>query len=316
MEKFDKFNPEEESIRAWLGRFKEMLFLKEIEEDKKVLWLKHALGKEHRDALSGLGDEATLSEAEQAVTSAYGAVDEAKEAQEKLRTLTQGTLNLQSLALRAKHLANIAFQGSPDSTRDQQAITAFLKAIPRKLAREVERTPPTNLEAVRREAERQEKLIREDEQSTKPQVSAVQPSAPPPRGACYQCGERGHFKRDCPRRPKPPPGRPSGRTPRHNPPMAPGMTPPAYAMPPQAWMNMWGYSPMPAQWGPAIPWQWKQPWSPAQHTSRPTETTDCKGLRAIMPPPGQKETSEENSRKNGPVTEPLRIEEAVETLNY
>ena len=316
MEKFDKFDPEEENIRSWLGRFKEMLILKEVEEDKKVLWLKHALGKEHRNALSGLGDEATLAEAEQAVTSAYGAVNEAKEAQEKLRALTQGTLTLQSLSLRAKHLANTAFQGSPESTRDQQAITAFLGAIPRKLAREVERTPPTSLEAVRREAERQEKLLREDEETAKPQVSAVQPASLPLRGACYLCGEQGHFKRDCPRRRRPTHSRPPGRAPRQPLPPLPGMTPPAYAMPPQAWMNMWGYSPMPAQWGPSVPWQWKQPWSPAQPVSRRTETPEYKGLRAIMPPPGPRERPEEDNRSNGPVVEPLRIEEAVETLNF
>ena len=314
MEKFDKFDPEEESIRSWLGRFKEMLILTEVKEDKKVLWLKHALGKEHRNALSGLGDEATLEEAEQAIISAYGAVNEAREAQEKLRTLTQGTLTLQSLSLRAKHLANIAFQGSPEATRDQQAITAFLGAIPRKLAREVERTPPTSLEAVRREAERQEKLLREDEETAKIQVSAVQPASPPPRDACYLCGEKGHFKRDCPRRRRTALSRPPGRTPRHPPP--PRITPPAYVMPPEAWMNMWGYSPMPSQWGSSVPWQWKQPWSPAPPASRRTETPEYKGLRAIMPPPGPREQPEEGSRHNGPVSEPLRIEEAVETLNF
>ena len=313
MEKFDKFDPEEENIRSWLGRFKEMLILTEVKEDKKVLWLKHALGKEHRNALSGLGDEATWAEAERAVTSAYGAVDEAKEAQEKLRALTQGTLTIQSLALKAKHLANTAFQGSPESTRDQQAITAFLGAIPRKLAREVERTPPTSLEAVRREAERQEKLLREDEKTAETQVSAVQPASPPLRGACYLCGEQGHFRRDCPHRRRPTHGRPPARTPHQPLRPRPGMTPPAYAMPPQAWMNMWGYGPMPAQWGPAVPWQWKQPWFPAQPDGRRIETP---GLRAVTPPPEPGKGPEGDSRDKEPVAKPLRIEEAVETLNF
>ena len=116
MEKFDKFDPEEENVRSWLGRFKEMLVLMAVEDDKKVLWLKHALGKEHRNALSGLEDDATLAEAEQIIINTYGAANEEREAQDKLRALTQGTLTLQSLSLRARHLANTAFQGSPEAT--------------------------------------------------------------------------------------------------------------------------------------------------------------------------------------------------------
>ena len=310
MEKFDKFDPEEENVRSWLGRFKEMLVLMAVEEDKKVLWLKHALGKEHRNALSGLGDDATLAEAEQIVTSAYGAANEEREAQEKLRTLTQGTLTLQSLSLRARHLANTAFQGSPEATREQQAVSAFLRAIPKKLAREVERTPPTSLEAVRREAERQEQLLREDEE-TKPHVSAVQPTSPPNRGACFQCGEQGHLRRDCPHR-----RRLTGRTPR--PPMQPPprMMPPAHTMPPQAWMGQWGYNPIPTPWGPAAPWQWGQPWSPNQPVSRRTGTPRYRVLRAIVLPPGPGEGPEAASKEEDPAVEPLRIEEAVETLNF
>ena len=75
MEKFDKFDPEEENVRSWLGRFKEMLVLMAVEDDKKVLWLKHALGKEHRNALSGLEDDATLAEAEQIIINTYGAAN-------------------------------------------------------------------------------------------------------------------------------------------------------------------------------------------------------------------------------------------------
>ena len=315
MEKFDKFNPEEENVRSWLGRFKEMLVLMAVEEDKKVLWLKHALGKEHRNALSGLGDNATLAEAEQMVTNAYGAANEEREAQEKLRTLTQGTLTLQSLSLRARHLANTAFQGSPEATREQQAVSAFLRALPRKLAREVERTPPTNLEAVRREAERQEQLLREDEE-TKPQVGAVQPTASLLRDACYQCGEPGHFRRDCPHRRRPASRGLTGRATRR--PLQPThrMMPPAQAMPPQIWMDQWGYSPIPAQWGPTAPWQWRQPWSPNQPISRGAGTPRLRGLRAIMPPaePGERPTAA--SREEDSAVEPLRIEEAVETLNF
>ena len=314
MEKFDKFDPEEENVRSWLGRFKEMLVLMAVEDDKKVLWLKHALGKEHRNALSGLEDDSTLAEAEQIVVNTYGAANEEREAQEKLRALTQGTLTLQSLSLRARHLANTAFQGSPEATREQQAVSAFLRAIPKKLAREVERTPPTSLEAVRREAERQERLLREDEEA-RTHVSAVQPTSPPNRGACFQCGEPGHFKRDCPHRRKPHPGRLTGRTLRPSMQPLSRMLPPARTVPPQVWMGQWGYNPIPTPWGPAAPWQWGQPWSPSQPGSRRTGAPGYRGLRAIMPPPGPGERPEAACKEEESVIEPLRIEEAVETLN-
>ena len=315
MEKFDKFNPEEENVRSWLGRFKEMLVLMAIEDDKKVLWLKHALGKEHRNALSGLEDDATLADAEQAIINTYGAANEEREAQDRLQALTQGTLTLQSLSLRARHLANTAFQGSPEATREQQAISAFLKAIPRKLAREVERTPPTSLEAVRREAERQERLIREDEEAGA-HVRAVQTTSPPNRGACFLCGEPGHFKRDCPHRRKPQPGRLAGRT------LRPSLPPSSRAplatrmMPPPAWMGQWGYNPLPTPWGPAAPWQWSQPWFPSQPSRSRTGAPGYRGLRAIMPSPGQEEKPEPAGKEEESVVEPIRIEEAVETLNF
>ncbi|KAG0725564.1 hypothetical protein GWK47_004624 [Chionoecetes opilio] len=229
MEKQRPFNPDNDTIDNWLERFELRCELQEIPAERRAKWCKITIGDVGNDLTTAI-TAATWEEWKTALKKELGHPDEENASRRDLATLTQGDLSLRALARQARQLANRAFNGAGQPIIEQEAIEAFLKALPLNLKREVLRTRTTTLEAAWEEAERHHQLMK-TLPPTPVIVAATEPPAPSrldqlestiaalqhhllndntgerrrtPKQRrskdelrCWSCGNIGHLQREC-----------------------------------------------------------------------------------------------------------------------
>ena len=233
MDKYDKYNPDEETIEAWLKGFEIRLLCNNITAaDRKRNWCRSLVGEAGNSIIEKLPQSADWTEVKKELCSVLGEGDPKKRAFEVLSCYKPKS---KGLAEMATDIMAKAFLATNDADLQVQlGLKAFLQAVPRNIGRELRRRHFVSvkealdealfLQSVEEEENRVSgKIFTVEEDSTpsvekpKPdiqqiveacmkQMQAQQPRkerSERPRSSrrklwCWCCGEEGHTLRVCP----------------------------------------------------------------------------------------------------------------------
>ena len=153
-----KFDRKTHTLSDWLSKLERRFGLTKIEEDEqKIAIAQLYIGQTGEDILGGLGDDATWAQAKAALASRLGEGTQSEEAWNALKHLTKGGKELVDLGCEVEKLAKQAYPGQP-GTAERHAIEAFLQALDKPLAVEVQKLGHSKLADVITAARRIEKL--------------------------------------------------------------------------------------------------------------------------------------------------------------
>ena len=233
MEKYEKYNLDEETIEAWLEGFEIRLLCNNITAaDRKRNWCRALVGEAGNSIIEKLPQAATWAEVKAELCSVLGDGEPKKRAFEILSRYKPKSKGLWEMASDIMAKADIATNDADLQT--QLRLKAFLQAVPRNIGRELRRRHFDSVKEALDEA-RFLQSVEEDEDcdngkvftveaETKPpveepkvdinqiveacmkQMQAQQPKkeqSKRPRSSrrklrCWCCGEEGHTLKECP----------------------------------------------------------------------------------------------------------------------
>ena len=233
MDKYSKYNPDEETIEAWLKGFEIRLLCNNITAaDRKRNWCRSLVGEAGNSIIEKLPQTATWAEVKEELCSVLGEGDPKKRAFEILSNYKPKGKGLGEMATDIMAKASLATSDADLQT--QLGLKAFLQALPRNIGRELRRR---HFESVKEALEEARFLqsVEEEENGESGKIFTVESEGKPPaekprvdiqqiveacmkqmqaqqnrkeqserprpfrrRLWCWCCGKEGHTLRECP----------------------------------------------------------------------------------------------------------------------
>ena len=233
MDKYDKYNPDEETIEAWLKGFEIWLLCHNISEaDRKCNWCRSLVGEAGNSIIEKLPQAATWAEVKEELCSVLGEGNPKKRAFDVLSSYKPKGKGLGEIA--TDIIAKASLATSDADLQAQLGLKAFLQAVPRNIGRELRRRHFVSAKEALKEARFLQSVMEEDEdresgevftgkKEVKPvkepkvdlnrvveacirQLQTLQackkqserPTYARKRRRCWCCGQKGHLVRACP----------------------------------------------------------------------------------------------------------------------
>ena len=178
MEKYEKYNPDEETIEAWLKGFEIRLLCNNITAaDRKRNWCRALVGEAGNSVIEKLPQAATWVEIKAELCSVLGDGEPKKRAFEILSRYKPKSKGLGEMA--TDIMAKAAIATNDANLQTQLGLKAFLQAVPRSIGRELRRR---HFDSVREALEEARFLqcVEEDEDCDKGKVFTVEADSKPP----------------------------------------------------------------------------------------------------------------------------------------
>ena len=138
MDKYDKYNPDEETIEAWLKGFEIRLLCNNITAaDRKRNWCRSLVGEAGNSIIEKLPQSADWTEVKKELCSVLGEGDPKKRAFEVLSSYKPKGKGLGEMATDIMAKASLATSDADLQT--QLGLKAFLQVVPRNIGRELRR---------------------------------------------------------------------------------------------------------------------------------------------------------------------------------
>ena len=160
-----KYDHRQHVLSDWLAELDQRFQLGEVGEDKhKITWCQLLIGATGSSILSGLDDDASWETAKETLLSRLGIGSVKDKAWAALKNLKKGSKEIVELAGKAEKLAK-RLHPRDEEAAERHAIDAFLGALERPLAAEVQKLGCRTLEEVVAAARRIEKILEEQTDS-------------------------------------------------------------------------------------------------------------------------------------------------------
>ena len=160
-----KYDHRQHVLSDWLAELDQRFQLGEVGEDlNKITWCQLLIGATGSSILSSLGEDATWEDAKEALLSRLGIGSVKDEAWAALKNLKKGSKEIVELAGEAEKLAK-RLHPRDEEAAERHAIDAFLGALERPLAAEVQKLGCRTMEDVVAAARRIEKILEEQTDS-------------------------------------------------------------------------------------------------------------------------------------------------------
>ena len=232
MDKYNKYNPDEEAIEAWLKGFEIRLLCHNISDaDRKRNWCRSLVGEAGNSIIEKLPQAATWAEVKEELCSVLGEGNPKKRAFDVLQNYKPKGKGLGEMATDIMAKASLAT--SDADLQVQLGLKAFLQAVPRNIGSELRRRHFVSVKEALKEARFLQSVIEEDEDRESGEVfkgkEEVKPVKEPKvdlnrvveacirqlqtlqacrkqserpdarnRRRCWCCGQKGHLVRACP----------------------------------------------------------------------------------------------------------------------
>ena len=165
-----KYDHRQHVLSDWLGELDQRFQLGEVDEDtNKIMWCQLLIGATGSGILSSLGESATWEEAKDALLTRLGIGSVRDEAWAALKGLKKGTKDIVEPAGEAEKLVKRLHPRDEEAT-ERHAVDAFLGALDKNLAREVQKLGHRTMEEVVAAARRIEKILEEQTDSKMEQL--------------------------------------------------------------------------------------------------------------------------------------------------
>ena len=156
-----KYDHRQHVLSDWLAELEQRFQLGEVNTDKaKITWCQLLIGATGSSILAGLEDDATFEAAKETLLSRLGAGSVQDEAWASLKQLKRGSKEIIELVGEAKKLAK-RLHPRDDEAAERHAVDAFLGALDRPLAAEVQKLGCRTMEEVVAAARRIERILEE-----------------------------------------------------------------------------------------------------------------------------------------------------------
>ena len=156
-----KYYHRQHELSDWLAELEQRFQLGQVEADRaKITWCQLLIGATGSSILAGLEDGATWEAAKETLLSRLGAGSVRDEAWASLKQLKRGSKEIIELAGEAEKLAK-RLHPRDEEAAERHAVDAFLDAIDRPLAAEVQRLGGRTMDEVVSAARRIERILQE-----------------------------------------------------------------------------------------------------------------------------------------------------------
>ena len=178
MEKYKKYNPDEETIEAWLKGFEIQLLCNNITAaDRKRNWCRALVGEAGNSIIEKLPQATTWAEVKAELCSVLGDGEPKKRAFEILSRYKPKSKGLGEMA--SNIMAKAAIATNDADLQTQLGLKAFLRAVPRNIGRELRRRHFNSVREALDEA-RFLQSVEEDEDRDSGKIFTVEAEAKPP----------------------------------------------------------------------------------------------------------------------------------------
>ena len=165
-----KYDHRQHVLSDWLTELDQRFQLGEVDEDtNKITWCQFLIGATGSGILSSLGEAATWEEAKEAFLTRLGIGSVRNEAWAALKDFKKGTKDIVELAGEAEKLAK-RLHSRDEEAAEWHAVDAFLGALDKNLAMEVQKLGHRTMEEVVAAARRIEKILEEETDSKMEQL--------------------------------------------------------------------------------------------------------------------------------------------------
>ena len=156
-----KYDHRQHVLSDWLAELEQRFQLLEVNTDKaKITWCQLLIGVTGSSILAGLEDDASWEVAKETLLSRLGVGSVRDEAWAALKQLRRGSKEIVELAGEAKKLAK-RLHSRDEEAAERHAIDAFLGAINRSLAAEVQKLGCRTMEEVVAASQRIKRILGE-----------------------------------------------------------------------------------------------------------------------------------------------------------
>ena len=153
-----KYDHRQHVLSDWLTELDQRFQLGEVDEDtNKIMWCQLLIGATGSGILSSLGEAVSWEEAKEALLTRLGIGTVRDKAWAALKDLKKGTKDIVELAGEAEKLAK-RLHPRDEEAAERHAVDAFLGALDKNLAMEVQKLGHRTMEEVVAAARRRENL--------------------------------------------------------------------------------------------------------------------------------------------------------------
>ena len=154
-----KYDHRQHVLSDWLAELEQRFQLGEVNTDKaKITWCQLLIGATGSSILAGLEDDATWEAAKETLLSRLGAGSVRDDAWSSLKQLKRGSKEIIELAGEAEKLAK-RLHPRDEVAAERQAVDAFLSALDRPLAAEIQKLGCHTMEEVVAAARQIERIL-------------------------------------------------------------------------------------------------------------------------------------------------------------